>query len=89
MKSWSEKKGGVLVKKVEQQKAKKGKRRKFFKGRRRQKKTGISQDLLFVFVFVFEKVVLRKGGRRRQAPAVAAKYTAGIYSPDIGNTDTG
>ena len=37
MKSWSEEKRGVLVrKKVEQQKAKKGKRRKFFKGRRRQ-----------------------------------------------------
>ena len=29
------------------------------------------------------------GGGRRQAPAVATKYTAGIYSPDIGNTDMG
>ena len=29
----------------------------------------------------------REGWWRR--PAVATKYTAGIYSPDIGNTDTG
>ena len=36
---------------------------------------------------------VKMGRWRRQAPAVATKYTAaaaaGIYSPDIGNTDTG
>ena len=37
-----------------------------------------------------QKVSMRKkvaGWWRR--PAVATKYTAGIYLPDIGNTDTG
>ena len=36
-----------------------------------------------------EKVARRRRVGRRLAPAVATKHTAGIYSPDIGNTDTG